>query len=272
MTSKIKFTKMQGTGNDFVVINAMREKMPADMSSFARKVSDRKFGVGCDQLLIVDKSRAADFKMLIYNPDGSNVEMCGNGIRCFAKYVRREGLTEKTKLNVETLKRIVRPEIVGGNVKVDMDAPKFDTADWHYGATVKRRFDLDGRNFDINLVSMGNPHCVIFVPEITDDLVLNVGSKIENHKIFPNRINVEFVTVLNRRELQMRVWERGAGETLACGTGASAAGVAAVRNKFTEDNLTVHMKGGDLNIEWKGKNVFMTGPAEFVFEGEFPYP
>ena len=208
--------------------------------------------------------------MLIYNPDGSNVEMCGNGFRCLAKYVRREGLTEKTKLDVETLTRIVRPEIVGDKVRVDMDAPKFNTADWHSGVTIRKNLRVDEINcFDVNLVSMGNPHCVIFVPKITDHLVLNFGPIIENHKAFPKRINAEFVEVLNRNEIKMRVWERGAGETLACGTGASAAGVASILNDFTDSDLTVHMKGGDLNIEWKGKNVFMTGPAEFVFDGEW---
>ncbi len=272
MASKIKFTKMQGTGNDFVVINAMKEKLPADMNSFAKRVADRKFGVGCDQLLVIGKSPRADFKMLIFNNDGSEVEMCGNGIRCLAKFVRREGLTEKTKLSVETLAgQLIRPEIVEDKVRVDMGEPKLTSKDWSSGETIRKALDVEGQNFYITLVSMGNPHCVLFVPEITDNLVLNIGPKIENHPAFPNRINVEFVEAVSFKRLKMRVWERGAGETLACGTGASAAGVAAILNELAVNRVAVQMRGGDLDIEWEGKNVFMTGPAEFVFEGEFSY-
>jgi diaminopimelate epimerase len=264
----MKFTKMQGTGNDFVVINAMRERLPADLVSFAKGVADRKFGIGCDQVLIVDRSSKADFRMRILNNDGSEVEMCGNGIRCLAKYVRSEGLTSKTKLKVETLRGLIRPEIVGDNVRVDMNEPKLVSKDWSSGETVGKKLYVGLQAFDVTLVSMGNPHCVIFVPKITDNLVLKVGPKIEIHSRFPNRINVEFIRVINSKELEMRVWERGAGETLACGTGASAAGVAAVLNKLTEREVTVHLKGGNLQIEWGKRNVFMTGPAEFVFDGE----
>ncbi|MDE1865201.1 MAG: diaminopimelate epimerase [Candidatus Micrarchaeota archaeon] len=266
----MRFTKMQGTGNDFVVINAISERLPSDLNAFARGIADRKFGVGCDQVLIIRKSDRADFRMQILNNDGSEVEMCGNGIRCLAKYVHDKGITSKTKLEVETLAGLIRPEIVGDKVKVDMGEPKLASKDWPFGKTIKKRFEVESQTFEITLVSMGNPHCVIFVPEITDRLVLETGPKIENHSVFPNRINVEFVKAINPKELQMRVWERGTGETLACGTGASAAGVAAVLNQLTERSVTVHLKGGDLQIEWGEKNVFMTGPAKFVFEGELP--
>lgn len=267
----MRFTKMQGTGNDFVVINAMKERLPGDIKSFARGIADRKFGVGCDQVLIVDKSDKADFKMRILNPDGSEVEMCGNGIRCLAKYVNREGLTAKTKLEVETLGGLKRTEMMGDKVKVDMGEAKTLSKDWS-GLVVMEKFDIAGQTFDITLVSMSNPHCVIVVPEITDNLVLNIGPMIECHPLFPNRINVEFIKLINSKELHMRVWERGAGETLACGTGASAAGYATFFNGFTGRNVTVHLKGGNLEIEIVKSNVFMTGPAEFVFEGEFPAP
>lgn len=264
----MKFTKMHGIGNDFVVINAITEFLPKDLVKLARGIADRKFGVGCDQVLIVDKSARADFKMSIFNADGSQVEMCGNGIRCLAKYVHQKGLTSKKRLTVETLAGLIRPELVGSNVRVDMGEPKLVSKDWHSGETIQRPFEVEGQLFGITLVSMGNPHCVIFVPEITDELVLKVGPKIENHLAFPNRINVEFVKVVDPIQLQMRVWERGAGETLACGTGSCAAGVAAILNQLTKNNVTIHLKGGDLEIEWYRKNVFMTGPAEFVFEGE----
>jgi diaminopimelate epimerase len=271
----MKFTKMQGTGNDFVVINAIREKLPADMTSFAKSVADRKFGVGCDQLLVVDKSDKADFKMLIFNNDGSEVEMCGNGIRCLAKFVRREGLTEKTQLSVETIAgKLKRTEIIGDRVRVDMDEPALISKDWYHTYPVDVELRVDNKNFNVTLVSMGNPHCVIFVPKITNEQVLGWGPKIENHiHAFPNKINVEFARIINRSEIEMRVWERGAGETLACGTGACATAVAGILNQRTDAKVVVHMSGGDLDIEWKGKetSVFMTGPAEFVFDGELQF-
>ena len=263
---------MQGTGNDFVIIDAQKEKVPINLNEFSRKIADRHFGIGCDQVLIIDKSEKADFKMLIFNNDGSEVEMCGNGIRCLAKYVYGKGLTNKKQLEVETLAGIIKPKIIGNSIKVDMGEPKFKTEDWIFEEEkyINKKLNLNGLDFNVTLVSMGNPHCVIFVDEITDELVTQIGSKIENYKSFPNRINVEFVKILNKNELRMRVWERGAGETLACGTGASASAVAAMLNNLTKRKITIHLLGGDLQIEWADDNhVYLTGPAEFVFEGNF---
>ena len=267
---KINFTKMHGLGNDFVVINKAKENLPTDLSEFSKKISDRNFGVGCDQVLFIDKSETSDFKMLIFNADGGEVEMCGNGIRCLAKYVYDNDLIDKKDLEVETLAGIIRPKIVDGAVRVDMGEPKFDTDQWIYdGKKVKQKeLKVDGKNFNITLVSMGNPHCVIFTDKITDNLVLNIGPKIETHKNFPENINVEFVKVINKKEIKMRVWESGAGETLACGTGACASAIASMINDKTNKNITVHLKGGDLDIKWADNNhVFMTGPAKTVFEG-----
>jgi diaminopimelate epimerase len=259
---------MHGTGNDFVVIDATKETFPTNLSEFAKNISDRHFGIGCDQVLIVDKSNKADFKMLIFNMDGSEVEMCGNGIRCLARYVFEKGLTDKKSIEVETLAGIIKPEIIDDKVRVNMGKPNFDTTDWKTGETTNQEFDVEGIKLNITLVSVGNPHCVSFVNEINDDLVRVTGPKVENNEAFPNRINAEFAKVLNKNEIEMRVWERGSGETLACGTGATATAIAAIKNKLTENKVTVHLIGGDLEIEWNGEDAFMTGPAEFVFEGE----
>jgi len=265
----MNFTKMHGTGNDFVVINALNGMPSADLAEFSKKIADRHFGVGCDQVLIIDKSKIADFKMLIFNNDGSEVEMCGNGIRCLARYVFEKGLTAKKKITVETLAGIRIPEIVGERVKVDMGVPAFESKDWHSGETINKELVIGKNKFNHTLVSVGNPHCVIFVDKLTDEMVLGSGPKIENDRgLFPNRINVEFIRKISESELEMRVWERGTGETLACGTGATASAVAAIKGKLVKNKVTMHLKGGDLEIEWNGDHVFMTGPAEFVFEGE----
>jgi diaminopimelate epimerase len=265
----MKFTKMHGAGNDFVVIDAVNQTLTGDLEALSRKLADRHFGIGCDQVLVVCPSDIADFKMLIFNNDGGEVEMCGNGIRCLARFVYETGMTDKTSIEVETLAGIIKPEIVGDQVRVDMGEPRFDTADWPWGKTVARDFEVDGRNLPVTLVSMGNPHCVVFQDELNDELVLGVGPKLERHASFPNRINVEFIQVLGPRELSMRVWERGTGETLACGTGACASAVAAIENGLTEKTMTIHLLGGDLQLEWADdKHVYMTGPAETVFTGE----
>lgn len=266
----MKFTKMQGTGNDFIVIDAINQKLPNMLQDFSKKIADRHFGIGADQVLIIGKSKKADFKMLIFNNDGSEVEMCGNGIRCLARYVLEKGLTVKKKLEVETLGGIVRPEIVDNKVKVNMGVPSFDTKNWKIGETINKRFRVGGKSFNITLVSVGNPHCVIFVPKITDELVHKFGPLIENHSAFPNKINAEFVKVKSKNEIEMRVWERGTGETLSCGTGATASVVAAIKNKLNSNKVTVHLLGGDLEIEWEGegKSAYLSGPAKFVFEGE----
>jgi len=266
----MKFTKMHGLGNDFVVIDAVNQTLPDDLEGMSRRLADRHFGVGCDQVLLVCPSKIADFKMLIFNNDGGEVEMCGNGIRCLARFVYDHKMTLKTHLEVETMAGIIKPEIVGNQVRVDMGKPHFDTDDWLWGKTVARDFTLEDHTFPITLVSMGNPHCIIFTKHLTDELVQNDGPKMESHPSFPHRINVEFIQVLNRHELKMRVWERGTGETLACGTGASASSVAAVLNGFTDRKMTIHLTGGDLQLEWsENEHVYMTGPTETVFTGEF---
>lgn len=270
MQHTIEITKMHGCGNDFVVVNATKEALPDDRKALARALADRHFGVGCDQVLLVEESDRADFRMLIFNNDGSEVEMCGNGIRCLARYVVDKGLTDKKRLDVETLAGIIRPEVVGDLVRVDMGQPRFNTPDWVWDdeKNVARPFEIGGRTLEVTTVSMGNPHCVIFVEELTDDFVLGLGPQIETDPRFPNRINVEFIKALSRRELNMRVWERGSGETLACGTGASASAVASVLNGLTERTVTVHLTGGDLLLEWaEDGRVYMSGPAETVFEG-----
>jgi len=268
----MKITKMHGTGNDFVVINAMAEKLPADLVAFSKKIADRHYGVGCDQVLLIDKSNIADFKMLIFNNDGSQVEMCGNGIRCLARYVYEKGLTKKKKITVETLAGIKIPEIIGDKVRVNMGKPSFVSKDWKSGETISKPLTIEDQTFTATLVSVGNPHCVIFVDKITDELVHKYGPKIENNReLFPNRINVEFIKKISQNEIEMRVWERGAGETLACGTGSTAAAIAAIKNGFTKSNVIVHLIGGNLEISWDGSDAFMTGPAEFVFEAEISY-
>ena len=238
----MRFTKMQGLGNDYVYVNCFREKIE-NPSELAIKISDRHFGVGADGLIMINPSDKADFEMEMYNADGSRGEMCGNGIRCVAKYVYDYGLTDKTQISVETL----------GGIKY---------------------LDLTVENGKVKLVKvdMGKPHAVVYVDCDVKELPLEViGPKFENHERFPNRVNTEFVRVLDRNTVEMRVWERGSGETLACGTGACAVAVSSVLNGLTENDVTVKLLGGDLQIQWDRKKdtVYMTGPAEVVFDGEW---
>ena len=270
----MNFTKMHGCGNDFVVIDAIHQTLPPDLPSLSRELAERHFGIGCDQVLVVQASECADFKMLIFNNDGSEVEMCGNGIRCLARFVFDQGLTDKTALEVETLAGIIKPSIIGELVRVDMGKPRFNTPDWTWDddRVVARPFEVGGRTIDITLVSMGNPHCVSFHDELDDELVLVIGPQIEKcTERFPNRINVEFIRRISETELDMRVWERGSGETLACGTGASASCVAAILNGLTKRKVTIHLTGGDLELEWaENEHLYMTGPAQTVFRGVYP--
>jgi diaminopimelate epimerase len=267
----MKFTKMHGTGNDFIMINALEETLPADLRTLSKKLADRHFGIGADQVLIVDRSNKADFKMLIFNNDGSEVEMCGNGIRCLARYVKEKGLTEKTSLEIETLAGIIKPKIIGNMVKVDMGEPKLKTADWKIedNTVISKEIVIRDKTFNATLISVGNPHCIIFKDDITDEDVLIYGPKIENNELFPNRINVGFAKIIDTENIMLRTWERGTGETLACGTNATATSVAAILNNLTERKVTIHVKGGTLDLEWAADDhVYMTGPAEFVYEGE----
>ncbi len=270
---KIPFTKMHGIGNDFIVIDC-RATTLLDPKAFAVKYCNRRFGIGADQLLLIYPSDIADFRMLIFNADGSEVEMCGNGIRCFAKYLWDRKISDKAVLDVETLAGIIRPERAGDLVKVDMGEPILEPGRIPVnldGAApvIDYPVEAKGRVLNATFVSMGNPHAVIFLDEDVTTFPVDVyGPVIENHPLFPKRINVEFVNRKSDTELVMRVWERGSGITLACGTGATATGIAAMVKQLTQKRVTVHLLGGDLVIEWADNGrAYMTGPAEEVYEG-----
>ena len=277
----MKFTKMQGLGNDYVYVNCFKEKID-NPPELARRISDRHFGVGSDGLIMINPSDKADFEMEMYNADGSRGEMCGNGIRCVAKYVYDYGLTDHTSISVETLGGIKYLDLTVKDgkavlVKVNMGKPELSPEKIPVVSAgekvVDEPIDVDGQNYRMTCVSMGNPHAVVYVDCDVRNLPLEeIGPKFENHERFPNRVNTEFVRVLDRRTVEMRVWERGSGETLACGTGACAVAVSCVLNGLTEDEVTVKLLGGDLQIKWDREKdtVFMTGPAEVVFDGEWP--
>ena len=276
----MKFTKMEGLGNDYVYVDCFREKV-SDAAALAVRVSDRHFGVGADGLILICPSERADARMEMYNADGSRGEMCGNGIRCVAKYVYDHGIARKDDLAIETDAGVKRLQVFasGGRVErvsVDMDAPRLERADIPMtglgGRVVAEKFLVLGRTFEITAVNMGNPHCVTFIKGVRDFDLGAYGPAIERHPAFPRRVNAEFVEVESRKSLRMRVWERGSGETLACGTGACATAVAAVLNGLADRAVTVHLLGGDLEIEWLADDasVRMTGPAREVFSGEWP--
>lgn len=279
----MKFTKMHGIGNDYVYVNCFQEevKNPAEVSKY---VSDRHFGIGSDGLILIKPSDVADFKMDMYNADGSQGEMCGNGIRCVAKYVYDYGLTDKETISVETLAGIKHLELTIEEgkvalVRVNMGSPELVPEKIPVAVEGERAInvplEVKGNSYQMNCVSMGNPHCVIFMEEDVRNLNLEaIGPDFENHQRFPKRINTEFVNVLDNQTLRMRVWERGSGETLACGTGACATAVAAMLNGHVQKEVTVHLLGGDLKIQWDGGNapVYMTGPATTVFDGIIELP
>ena len=276
----MKFTKIQGIGNDYVYVNCLQETIE-NPSELAKKISDRHYGVGSDGLIMINPSDKADFEMEMYNADGSRGEMCGNGIRCVAKYVYDYGLTDKTSISVETLAGIKYLDLTVEDgkvvlVKVDMGKPMLRPEEVPVVSEKEEVIDepitVDGQEYRMTCVSMGNPHAVVFIDQDVKEFPLEtVGVKFENHERFPKRVNTEFVNVLDRHTAQMRVWERGSGETLACGTGACAVAVACALNGLTEDEVTVKLLGGDLQIKWdREKNtVYMTGPAEVVFDGEW---
>lgn len=274
----MKFTKMQGIGNDYVYVNCFEEQIE-NPSEVAIKVSDRHFAVGSDGLIMICPSKVADFEMEMYNADGSRGEMCGNGIRCVGKYVYDYGLTDKTSVSVETLAGIKYLELFveDGKVKrirVDMGSPELNPAHIPIVAdgdmVVNAPILVDGVEYRMTGVSMGNPHAVVFMDDVKGLKIDEIGPKFEWHACFPKRVNTEFVRVIDRNTVEMRVWERGSGETLACGTGACAVAVACILNGLTEEKVTVKLLGGDLEIEWnRAENkVYMTGPAEVSFEGE----
>jgi diaminopimelate epimerase len=264
---------MHGLGNDFIVIDCRKQALE-NPKAFAMQYCNRRFGIGADQLLLLCPSSSADFKMLIFNADGSEVEMCGNGIRCFAKYIWDRNISDKPVLEVETLAGIIRPERVNDMVKVDMGLPIFQPERIPVNLTgtgpiVDHPLVAGDRTFRATFVSMGNPHAVLFLDEDVTTFPVEVfGPLIENHSLFPKRTNVEFVNCVNDTELTMRVWERGSGITLACGTGATATAIAAMLKNLTQKRVTVHLLGGDFVIEWADNGrAYMTGPAEEVFEG-----
>ena len=301
----MRFTKMQGLGNDYVYVNCMEEKVE-NPSEAAKRVSDRHFGIGSDGLILICPSEKADFEMAMYNADGSRGEMCGNGIRCVAKYVYDYGLTDKTSISVETLGGIKYLDLTIEDgkavlVRVDMGRPELrareipiicEAADGESAAdedsilggenvtdgdaaadqmqVIDESIVVDGMEYRMTGVSMGNPHAVVFLEDVEGFDIEKIGPKFENHERFPRRINTEFVRIIDRERIEMRVWERGSGETLACGTGACAAVVASILNGLAGRKVTVKLKGGDLLVEWDQESgkVYMTGPAEVVFDGE----
>jgi diaminopimelate epimerase len=280
----VKFLKMQGTGNDFVVLDGLRERLPvADWASLARRMCDRHFGVGSDGVLVVEPSQRADFRMRMFNPDGSEAEMCGNGIRCFAKYVYDAGLARGCEMAVETGAGVLDLVVHARNgtadaVTVSMGVPEFrpERIPVAVDGEVARDVPIDGVGADVRVtcVSMGNPHAVMFLDRPVAEFPLEqVGPKVERHRLFPRRINLEVVHQRGPDELDVRVWERGAGITLACGTGACAVAAAARLHGRIRDRVRVNLPGGALEIAWDGKSeIVMTGPAALVFEGDWPAP
>lgn len=283
----MKFTKMHGCGNDYVYVDCTKEVIP-NISETAIRVSDRHFGIGSDGLILIKASDVADFEMDMYNADGSRGKMCGNGIRCVAKYVYDHGLTDKTTITVNTLSGIktLKLTVEDGKVskvRVDMGEPELipaqvpvkasvlGLADDRREAIVAEPLEIKGRSYDITCVSMGNPHCITFIGEDVRDFPLEeVGPVFEKHGLFPERVNTEFINVIDKDHLRMRVWERGSGETLACGTGACAVAVASYLNGFTGRSVDIELLGGHLEVVYdeKTNHVFMTGPATEVFSGE----
>lgn len=284
----MKFTKMQGCGNDYIYVNGFDEHvLQEEKPKLARRLSDRHFGVGGDGLIFINPSKEADFEMEMYNADGSRAEMCGNGIRCVAKYVYDNGMTDKERISIVSAGQIkyldLTVEKKAGRaqergevslVRVNMGSPVLSPAQIPVLVSGDRAVDepilVEGKEYRMTCVSMGNPHAVIFTKGVKELKLEQIGPFFENHPCFPNRINTEFVEIIDRKTVSMRVWERGTGETLACGTGACAVAVACVLNQLTEPSITVKLLGGELMIEWDREQnlVYMTGPAATVFEGE----
>ena len=276
----MKFTKMHGCGNDYVYFDCTKNEIK-DESAAAKALSDRHFGIGGDGIIIIKKGKKAEFEMVMYNADGSRGAMCGNGIRCVAKYVYDHKLTDKTSISIESMGAVkyIDVDVENGEVKsarVDMGAPILESKNIPVITDGERAVNVpitvDGREYKMTCVSMGNPHAVVFIENSPKEFPLEkIGPMFENNSVFPDRTNTEFIRVIDRKNLEMRVWERGSGETLACGTGACASAVAAILNGYADNDVTVHLLGGDLEISWSGNeddSVFMTGPATTVFEGE----
>ncbi len=277
----MKFTKMHGCGNDYIYVDCMQEIIENE-SEAAVKLSDRHFGIGADGLILIKKGNNADFEMVMYNPDGSRAEMCGNAIRCVARYVYDKGYTSSSEFTIESMGRVKYISLIldnAGNVslvKVDMGAPILKAEEIPVLSDKERvineKITVGEREFSMTCVSMGNPHAVMFIERSPREFELEkYGPLFEGNSVFPRRVNAEFAFVQSRKSIEMRVWERGTGETLACGTGTCATVVAAILNGIADNEVTVHLLGGDLEISWSGNegdSVFMTGPAEYVFSGE----
>ena len=275
---EMKFTKWQGCGNDFVLVDCLDNSLNRDYASFGKELCDRHYGIGADGILVVEPSKKADFRMRIINADGSEAEMCGNGIRCFARYLYDFGRTSKTEFTIETGAGILVPALELENnkvtgVRVDMGEPVLEGDDipvkgFGKNKVVDELLTVNGQRYNMTCVSMGNPHCVIFVDDTDNFPIEKLGSFFEHHEAFPRKTNTEFVTVRDKNHMRMRVWERGAAVTLACGTGSCASLVAAVLTGRTERNAEIELDGGTLQVEWAYNNhLFMTGPAELVFTG-----
>ena len=273
---RLKFTKMQGLGNDFVVLDGITQRI--DLSApRLKRLADRHFGVGCDQILVVEKPSRddVDFRYRIFNADGGEVEQCGNGARCFVQFVRNRGLTAKRVIRVETHGGIIEPRVEDdGQITVDMGIPRFASGEIPFtggSSAIVQPLELDGASVSISVVSMGNPHAIQIVDNVDDAPVLTQGPRIERHPRFPNGVNAGYMQIVDRANIRLRVWERGAGETLACGTGACAAAVIGIRLGLLDSPVCVATRGGALMIAWRGEGspVFMTGPAATVFEGEW---
>lgn len=272
---KLQFTKMQGLGNDFIVLDGVRHPISLTTEQI-RYLGDRRFGIGFDQLLLVEKAESTDndFRYRIFNNDGGEVEQCGNGARCFARFVFEAQLSDKRQIRVETARGVIVPErLDNGMVRVDMGQPRFLPADIPFIADhdrITHALDVSGQEITIGVVSMGNPHAVQVVADLNTAPVAELGAQIENHPRFPARVNAGFMEVVSREHVRLRVYERGAGETLACGTGACAAVVSGIRRGLLDSKVRVDTRGGQLTIEWQGEghSVQMTGPAVTVFQGE----
>jgi diaminopimelate epimerase len=276
----MEFIKVHGIGNDFVLMNYLTGMPDLNWPELSRKICDRHFGVGADGLVLILPSKTADIQMRVFNPDGSEAEMCGNAIRCVARFVYQRGLITDRLIKVETLAGLRSPEVIENEqgditgVKVDMGEPILEPVNIPMSVVNERivnyPLQFTGGELMITAVSMGNPHCITFVSNLNKVPFFEWGPKLEVHPLFPRKTNVEFVEIKNPNEVRMRVWERGAGETLACGTGACAVGVAGYLNNLTNRKITVHLPGGDLQIEWaENGRVYMTGPAEEVFTGNW---
>ncbi|MCA9143910.1 MAG: diaminopimelate epimerase [Planctomycetales bacterium] len=277
----MRFTKMHGAGNDYVYVNCFDQPLPQDAPELARQMSHRHFGIGGDGLILIRPSEIADARMQMFNLDGSEAEMCGNGIRCVAKYVYDHGISRQPTLQIETGAGVLTLDVETTNglvdrVRVDMGEPILEATriptTLPGSPVVDAPLEVEGQSFLVTSVSMGNPHCIVFVDSASDELVLGIGPKIERHPAFPAKVNVEFIEIISRTEVRQRTWERGSGETWACGTGASAVCVAGVLAGRTERKILNHLLGGDLELEWNeaSNRVFMTGPATEVFSGEWP--